>query len=73
VFQPMSLLGMLAKTPRLYRGDFEGEEKIEKRRARRVVLCARPPLPAECDGELIGSGDVEVTVLPQAIWVCVPR
>jgi diacylglycerol kinase (ATP) len=72
VFQPMSLLGMLAKTPRLYRGDFEGEEKIEKRKARRVVLRARPPLPVECDGELIGSGDVEVTILPQAIRVCVP-
>ncbi len=73
VFQPMSLLTLLAKTPRLYRGDFAGETKIAKYKARRVVLHASPPLPAECDGELIGSGEFEVTLLPRAIQICVPR
>ncbi len=72
VFRPMSLLRMLVRTPGLYRGNLEGDGGIERRRARRVVLRARPPLPAECDGELIGSGDAEVTILPRSISVCVP-
>jgi YegS/Rv2252/BmrU family lipid kinase len=72
VFQPMSLLALLAKTPRLYRGDFAGENKITKHKAQRVVLRARPSLPAECDGELIGSGDFEVTLIPRALPVCTP-
>jgi diacylglycerol kinase family enzyme len=70
VFRPMSLLRMLVRTSRLYRGDLEGDGGIERRRARRVVLRGRPPLPAEGDGELIGSGDVAVTILPRSISVC---
>ncbi|MBX7164713.1 MAG: hypothetical protein K1X74_00070 [Pirellulales bacterium] len=72
VFGPMPVARMLLKTPKLYRGDFEGEPAIEKLRARRVVLRAEPQLPSECDGELFGTADWELELLPRALRVSWP-
>lgn len=72
LFQPLPLAKLLLKTPRLYRGDFEGEPSIEKFRARQVRFTATPAIPCECDGDLLGSGDATITLLPQALRVAFP-
>jgi diacylglycerol kinase family enzyme len=40
---------------------------------RRAVVDARTDLPVQADGEFIGKPPVEVTVVPRAVRVVVPR
>lgn len=72
LFHPLQLWQMLAKTPRLYTGKFEGDAKIEKFQLRHLRVRAEPRFLGECDGDLAGSADVEIAVDPRAIRVCFP-
>jgi diacylglycerol kinase family enzyme len=47
--------------------------RMETYRARRVEVFCRHPQPRELDGDLIKpSRLLEVTIRPQALWVCIP-
>lgn len=72
LFHPLKLWQMVAKTPRLYSGNFAGETSIEKFQLRHLRVRTEPHFPGECDGDLAGAGDVEIAVEPRAIRVCFP-
>lgn len=70
--RPMRPWTMLIKLPKLYSGQFADDPAIERLTTSRLRIDAEPPLPAECDGEPLGSTGVELTVLPSAVRVCFP-
>jgi YegS/Rv2252/BmrU family lipid kinase len=72
LFTSMTALQMLLKTPKLYSGDYADETSIEKHTARSLRFRSPTPLTGECDGELIGAGDFEITLAPRALQVCCP-
>ncbi len=73
LFEQMGRFEMLCKLPKLYSGRFEGQRKIHKAKAARIVLRAAAPMPVEFDGEVSGTTDIEVSVVPGAIAVCFPK
>ena len=59
--------------PRVYLGAHLGHARVTVARGRHVTVHSASQLPLEMDGELVGTSDVELTVLPGAITVLVPR
>ncbi|OFV84854.1 MAG: hypothetical protein A2620_04095 [Acidobacteria bacterium RIFCSPHIGHO2_01_FULL_67_28] len=72
VFRYLSLLEIVGAFPRLYNGKIYEHPKVEFHRARRVEATAEEPAYLEVDGEPVGRLPLEITVLPQALTVCVP-
>ena len=54
-------------------GRHERSKNVTQRRASRVELSWRTPLPAQLDGEAVKESPAEVTVAPGALWVMTPR
>ncbi len=73
LFQPMGRVEMLLKLRKLYTGSFQGEPAIRKLKARRVSIRASSAVPVEFDGELGGTTDVELSVEPGALRVCLAK
>lgn len=59
--------------PRVYLGAHLGHPRVRVARGRHVTVQSASQLPLEMDGELVGTSDVELTVLPGAITVLIPR
>ena len=68
----MGRVETLRKLRKLYTGAFHGERAVRKLRARKVAIRAPSALPVEFDGELGGTTDVELSVVPQALRICFP-
>jgi diacylglycerol kinase (ATP) len=58
--------------PRVYRGTHTGHAKVCWRRARRLAVHSAERLLLDLDGELAGTSDVELRLLPEALRVIVP-
>ena len=72
VFRYLTLLEIVGAFPRLYNGKIYEHPKVEFHRARRGEATAEEPAYLEVDGEPVGRLPLEITVLPQALTVCVP-
>ncbi len=72
VFRYLTLLEIVGAFPALYNGKIYEHPKVEFHRARRVEATAEEPAYLEVDGEPVGRLPLEITVLPQALAVCVP-
>lgn len=71
VVGPMSVPGLLAVFPRVFRGTHVTHPAVTVRRARRVRL-STPGVVAYADGERLGPMPVEVEAVPGALDVLVP-
>lgn len=47
--------------------------KLVKTKAKQIVMESAHPMPVETDGEVIGQTNLRVSVLPQALRICVPK
>jgi diacylglycerol kinase (ATP) len=72
LFRPMPSWKMILKTPKLYRGDLDSESTVEKHWAAVFEIDADPPFLVECDGDVIGTAAVRLSILPRAVAVCFP-
>ncbi|MCO5166503.1 MAG: diacylglycerol kinase family lipid kinase [Planctomycetes bacterium] len=64
-------LGLAGVGARLVAGNVLESDLVLHRRARRVALRARPPMPFNADGDLLPAGDLDLSVLPGALrMVC---
>ncbi len=69
----MGLLASLPRFAKLFTGKFGGDPMFTKTKARVVEIQSAKQLSVECDGEVIGTTDIRVTLKPKAIRVCFPR
>jgi YegS/Rv2252/BmrU family lipid kinase len=72
-FQAISPIEMLVKLRKLYTGSFQNERSVRKLKARRVSIRSPSAIPVEFDGELCGTTDVELSVEPKSLRVCLPK
>jgi len=72
VFRYLTLLEIVGAFPALYNGKIYEHPKVEFHHAKRVEATAEEPAYLEVDGEPVGRLPLEITVLPQALTVCVP-
>lgn len=73
---PVSKLGVIFNTWRFYNGSIGRHSKIETTQARKVRVKAppsAPPVLLEADGEFLGSGPAEFSLIPRALTIIVPR
>ena len=73
LFKAMKLVEMLVKLRKLYTGSFQGEQAIQKLKARKVSIRAASAMPVEFDGELGGTTDVVLSVQPKLLRICLPK
>ncbi|RMG20626.1 MAG: diacylglycerol kinase family lipid kinase [Bacteroidetes bacterium] len=63
---------VLLNLPKLYNGRLYRHRKIEHFRGASLMVDARPQVPVEADGELLGFTPAEIRILPAALQVRVP-
>lgn len=66
-----SPLHALPRFPRLYRGNFD-DPMFLTRTVTQLAIHTERPWPAECDGELLGEGALEIRVVPRALRLLAP-
>lgn len=54
-------------------GDLRGFPEVERYRCKRIMLQTERPVKVHGDGELLGETPVELSVVPQAVRVMMPR
>jgi YegS/Rv2252/BmrU family lipid kinase len=64
---------LLQLLPAIYRGAHLGHPSVEHHRVRRVRIEPAIPLLFQMDGEQVGRGPVDMTVVPKALRVLVAR
>ena len=72
IFENSGPARMALKLWRMYAGNYLGVEGIRKLWTNRLELTSEKPVACELDGELYGSTDLTVEVLPREIYVCFP-
>lgn len=60
-------------TARLLAGDYVADDNVTHRRAKRVEITAKEPLPLSFDGELVEGKHFTFTAIPQALRVYVGK
>ena len=55
--------------PGLFNGTFVKNKKVTQYRTKNISVISVPQLPVECDGEVLGYGNVELKVLESAVNV----
>jgi diacylglycerol kinase (ATP) len=73
VYSPRSLRDAFRIMWRLLRRDFRSDDAILYRSGRQISLETDPPEPVQADGEPLGVVPFEVTVVPHAGIILVPR
>ncbi len=73
LFHAASPVELLLKLRKLYTGSFQGEQAVQKLRARTISIRSPAVMGVEFDGELGGTTDVQVSVEPMSLRVCLPR
>ncbi|MDH5678756.1 MAG: diacylglycerol kinase family protein [Nitrospinota bacterium] len=72
IFENSGPVRMAMKLWRMYSDSYMGVEGIRKIWTRKLRISAAKPIPCEFDGELYGTTDIEVEVLPKEIFVGFP-
>jgi len=72
VVERVSLAEVAANLPILYSDALYAHPKVHHWRAARVRAEAETPVPAELDGEPVGTLPLDVEVLPQALRFILP-
>jgi YegS/Rv2252/BmrU family lipid kinase len=70
--QDLSLLQVLPKLAKLYRGRILGDRAVRHVRAARVRIETRPQAVIQADGQIVGRTPAEFSLLRQALRVVVP-
>ena len=73
VFSPGSLRDSLRVVWRLWRKDFRSDACVLYASGRRMRVETIPPHPAQADGDLIGMTPLDISVVPLAALLLVPR
>lgn len=69
-----SFFDLVLNLPKLYNGKIINHQKVENFKANSIKITERSDQKShvEADGELIGKGSLEVTIIPEAIQIIVP-
>jgi len=73
VFPEAGKLGSFRQTLRTLVGQHIEYREVEYRRARTIRIDSDPPVPVQLDGDPVATTPLEVTVVPQALRVVLPR
>ena len=69
----LPLWELLRSLPALYNGRVLEHPSVRSHRVKRLEADSREPCEIELDGEPVGRLPIEVTVVPRAIRLLVPR
>lgn len=73
VFQGDGLLDIVMHVVRVALRRHARSKKVASRKARRIELAWEEPLPLQLDGDACPESPTTIEVVPQALWVTVPR
>lgn len=73
IFSPRTIGDAARVVGRMLRRDFGSDACMLYRSGRHILVETLPPGPAQADGELLGDGPLEATVVPRAAELLVPR
>ena len=73
IFEKTGPIGMALKLGKLYGGNYRDVAGIRKEKTSRIKFRSKKPVQCELDGDLYGTTDLTMTVLPKAIKVCFPN
>ena len=73
IFEKTGSVSMALKLGRLYSGNYMHIDGIRKLRTSRIKFHSNKPVQCEYDGDVYGTTDLTMTVLPKAIKVCFPN
>lgn len=69
LIKKMGKLNVLANIKRLYNGSITEHSKVETYNARSVQIEGPPRLKLETDGETLGHGPLDFTIIPRSVRV----
>ena len=73
IFEKTGPIGMALKLGKLYGGNYLDVPGIRKEKTSRIRFRSKNRVQCELDGDLYGTTDLTMTVLPKAIKVCFPN
>lgn len=71
--EELGVLELLAKLPSLYNGRLHDDPVVRHFTAERLWIQAMPAAAVEADGQIVGETPVEISIVPRALSVVVPR
>lgn len=71
VIRKISKAEVILNVPGLFSGRFLKNKKVSQYRTKKMTITSAPLLPVECDGEVLGYGNVKVEIIEKAIRVIV--
>lgn len=63
---------VILNIPGLFSGKFLKHKKVSSHRMKKMKIKSNPFLPVECDGEVLGYGDVLLEIMEKGVRVIVP-
>ena len=72
IFKKKSIGKLLTHLPKIYSGKYGNLDFIEKRKVKKISVRSPHAIPVEFDGEVYGETNLQITLFPKAIRVCVP-
>ncbi|MFQ5431184.1 MAG: diacylglycerol/lipid kinase family protein [Nitrospinota bacterium] len=73
IFEKTGPISMALKLGKLYKGDYRHVPGIRKEKTSRITFRSKKPVQCEFDGDVYGTTDLTMTVLPKALKVCFPN
>ena len=73
IFEKTGPIGMALKLGKLYGGNYLHVPGIRKEKTSRISFRSKNPVQCELDGDLNGTTDLTMSLLPKAIRVCFPN
>ncbi len=73
IFEKTGSVSMALKLGKLYKGDYLHVPGIRKEKTSHIAFRSKKPVQCEFDGDVYGTTDLTMTVLPKAIKVCFPK
>jgi YegS/Rv2252/BmrU family lipid kinase len=73
IFSPVTLRDSVQVMWRLLRKDFRSDARVLYAPGRHIRVETTPPRAAQADGEIIGATPLDITVVPRAALLLVPR
>jgi diacylglycerol kinase family enzyme len=73
IFENSGPARMALKLWRMYSGNYRNVKGIRKLFTRRLAISSGKPIPCEFDGELCGTTDLTIDLLPREVYVCFPK
>ncbi|MBX7107140.1 MAG: hypothetical protein K1X61_00695 [Chitinophagales bacterium] len=72
IVREISKAEVIINIPGLFSGNFLKHKKVSRHRKKSMTIKSTPYLPVECDGEVLGYGDVHLQIIEKCIRVVVP-